>query len=344
MARVDIVMPLYNKARTVERAVASIRQQSLEDWRLIVVDDGSTDGSAEQVRNLQDRRIEIITQANQGPGPARNAGIARANAAYLAFLDADDEWYPWYLANALAAIEAEPEVAMVGSMYYEWPKKQDMTRHWAQRGIRPGDYRLKSNDDPEWAESLLLFFNAWNTLVRTEISRKYDGFYDKKRCIRGEDTTFFMRIGLNENVKIISPPAVRYHREDSDMTRTMDFPLLPLLEDPEEVLRYCSRHTRELGMKVIERLALRTVHYWARNGLKERAVDLLARFPGARRFRKWYYQCRCEIALSRHLPHWVRFKCAVGPPTRLFLKTLAWKLRLTPKIPEVHDEESVSEK
>ena len=292
MARVDIVMPLYNKARTVERAVASIRQQSMEDWRLMVVDDGSTDGSSEPVRNLQDRRIEIITQANQGPGPARNAGIARADAAYLAFLDADDEWYPWYLANALAAIETEPEVAMVGSMYYEWPKQQDMTRHWAQRGIRPGDYRLKSNDDPEWAESLLLFFNAWNSMVRTEIARKYDGFYAQKRCIRGEDTTFFMRVGL----------------------------------------------------KVIERLALRTVHHWARNGFKERAKDLLARFPGARRFRKQYYQCRCEIALSRLLPHWVRFKCTVGPPTRLFLKTLAWKLHLAPKIPDVNIEESVSEK
>jgi glycosyltransferase involved in cell wall biosynthesis len=344
MARVDIVMPLYNKVRTVERAVASIRQQSMEDWRLIVVDDGSTDRSAEPVRTLQDRRIEIITQTNQGPGPARNAGIARADAAYLAFLDADDEWYPWYLANALAAIETEPDVAMVGSMYYEWPKQQDMTRHWAQRDVRAGKYRLKSNDDPEWAESLLLFFNVWNTMVRTEIAGRYNGFYDKKRCIRGEDTTFFMRIGLNENVKIITPPAVRYHREDSDLTQTMDFSLPPLLEDPEEVLRYCSPHTRELGIKVIERLALRTVHHWARNGFKERAKDLLARFPDARRFRKRYYQCRGEIALSRILPYWVRFKCTVGPPTRLFLKTLAWKLHFAPKIPDVNTEESVREK
>lgn len=344
MARVDIVMPLYNKARTVERSVASIRRQTMEDWRLIVVDDGSTDGSAEQVRTLQDRRIEIITQTNQGPGAARNAGIARADAAYLAFLDADDEWYPWYLANALAAIEAEPDVAMVGSMYYEWPKQQDMTRHWARRGVRPRNYRLTSNDDPEWAESLLLFFNVWNSLMRTEIARKYEGFYAKTRCVRGEDTTFFMRVGLNENVKIITPPAVRYHREDSDMMQIIDFPLPPLIADPQEVLRYCSRCTRELGMKVIERLVLRTVHYWARNGLKERAADLLARFPGARRFRKQYYLRRCEIALGRLLPHWVRFKCAVGPPVRMALKKLTWKLRLMPKVPDVNNEESVSEK
>ncbi len=74
MALVDIVMPLYNKAETVARSIESIRQQELEDWHLIVVDDGSTDEGAQIVREIQDKRIELISQENQGPGAARNVG------------------------------------------------------------------------------------------------------------------------------------------------------------------------------------------------------------------------------------------------------------------------------
>ncbi|MBN1846267.1 MAG: glycosyltransferase family 2 protein [Sedimentisphaerales bacterium] len=335
-AGVDIVMPLYNKARCVIRAVESIRRQSYPHWRLIVVDDGSTDDGPDRVRALADPRIELIRQANAGPGPARNAGIEHARHELLAFLDADDEWYPWYLANAVRALEQDRQVGLVATMYYEWPRQEDMTGHWARRGIRPGIHRLTGREEIAWAESFLLFFHVDTSLMRTKTARRYGGFYAAKRCLRGEDTTFFMRLGLNETVKIITPAAVRRHREDSDLALTEDFALLPCQEDPGQVLDYCREPwRRELGQRVIEYLSLRTVHHWARSGYRDRAVDLLGRFEGARRFRKKYFRCRLEIALSGVLPYWVRLKCAVGPRVRLWLGMILQTLRLKKAAPDI---------
>ena len=91
---------------------------------------------------------------------------------------------------------------------------------------------------------------------------------------------------------------------------------------------------------MIARLALRTAHHKARNGFKEDAVELLRRFPDSKEYGLLYYRCRCEIALSGVLPYWTRFRCAVGPPIRLFVKSLAWKLRLVSEIPDVTEEKN----
>lgn len=334
MPEVSIVMPLYNKAGTVGRAVESILNQTFTDWQLIVVDDGSTDNSAEIVGVLGDGRIELIRQSNQGPGAARNAGIAAARGKYLAFLDADDEWYRWYLANAVEAI-TNNDVSLVGTTFYEWPKKMDMTGHWAKRGIRFGKYQMVGNENPKWVESLILFFHVGNSLLRTDVAGKYGGFYDKGKCKTGEDTFFFMRIVINEPVMVTGPAAVRHHREESDLSNVLNHPLAPIFTEPEQILDSCTEERRGLMRKVIARLALRTAHHKARNGFKKDAVELLRRFPDSKEYRLLYYRCRCEIALSGVLPYWARFRCAVGPPVRLFVKSLAWRLRLSPKIPDV---------
>ena len=90
--KVSIVIPLFNKASYVERALDSIRGQTFNDFEVIVVDDGSTDAGASVVARYSDSRVRLITQSNAGPGPARNAGIAEAIGDLVAFLDADDEW------------------------------------------------------------------------------------------------------------------------------------------------------------------------------------------------------------------------------------------------------------
>ena len=75
MAKIDIVIPLYNKASVVMRGVESVRRQTMEDWRLIVIDDGSTDRGPQIVKGLRDARIRLIHQENQGVSAARNRGI-----------------------------------------------------------------------------------------------------------------------------------------------------------------------------------------------------------------------------------------------------------------------------
>jgi len=94
---VSIVMPMYNAEAFVEEAVASVQAQSLEEWELLIVDDASTDASAERVARLAqgDARIKLIRLSeNGGAGVARNAGIREARGRFIAFLDADDRWTP----------------------------------------------------------------------------------------------------------------------------------------------------------------------------------------------------------------------------------------------------------
>ena len=339
MARVDIVIPLYNKAACVGRAIRSIQAQTVGDWRLIVVDDGSTDNGPDVVRGFDDRRIEMIRQENAGPGAARNAGIAKATAKYIAFLDADDEWYPWYLKNALDAIESNEGVAVVGTMYYEWPIRQDTTRYWAKRKVYPGRYSLDGSEDPVRVDWLLSYLHVDTSLMLTEVARKYDGYYAADKCICGEDTVFFIRVGINEDFLAIGPPAVRHHREDSSLSDSLKERLSPIFVHPETVLDYCPAHKRELLKNVLAHMALRRAHTRARHGFKSDAVELLQRFPEAKSFTWEYYRCLFVMTLSRWYPHWVKFKWVIARPIRICLARVCIKLGLLPAIPKVNTAE-----
>jgi glycosyltransferase involved in cell wall biosynthesis len=95
----SIVVPLWNKQRLVSATVASVLAQTFQGFELIIVDDGSTDGSLDRLAAFDDPRINILTQPNAGPGAARNRGIEAARHDWIAMLDADDIWLPDHLAE-----------------------------------------------------------------------------------------------------------------------------------------------------------------------------------------------------------------------------------------------------
>ena len=109
-ARVSVVIPVYNAERYVEASVRSALASNLSELEIVIVDDGSTDRSAEIVREIGDPRIVLIqTSASGGPARPRNIGIARARAPYVALLDADDLIKPDKLSSAAAALDRHPE-------------------------------------------------------------------------------------------------------------------------------------------------------------------------------------------------------------------------------------------
>ena len=111
---VSVIVPCYNGASTIEDTLRSVLAQTVRSIEVIVVDDGSRDGSPDLVRELMshDRRIRLIEQVNAGPSTARNRGVEASRAGIFALLDADDLWYPEHLELNVAALEDDPDLGL----------------------------------------------------------------------------------------------------------------------------------------------------------------------------------------------------------------------------------------
>lgn len=109
---VSVVIPAFNAARFLPESIPSVLAQTWTDLELIVVDDGSTDGTAACVGAFDDPRIRLVSQANRGLAGARNSGIRAARGFYVAFLDADDLWHPEKLARHVQHLRAQPDVGV----------------------------------------------------------------------------------------------------------------------------------------------------------------------------------------------------------------------------------------
>jgi glycosyltransferase involved in cell wall biosynthesis len=111
---VSVIIPTFNRAGTLPRAIKSVFEQTLKDWELIVVDDASVDGTPQLIRGLSDGRIKYLRhENNRGPSGARNSGIEAARGTYIAFLDSDDEWLPEKLARDVQVFSSSHDMGLV---------------------------------------------------------------------------------------------------------------------------------------------------------------------------------------------------------------------------------------
>jgi glycosyltransferase involved in cell wall biosynthesis len=116
MPMVSIVIPTHNRSESLRHSIASVLTQTLQDFEIIVVDDASSDHTAEVAYMFADQRIKYIRHdANLGVAAARNTGIVNSRARYIAFLDDDDEWLPEKLARQLKRLHSSP--TNVGAIY-----------------------------------------------------------------------------------------------------------------------------------------------------------------------------------------------------------------------------------
>ena len=133
---ISVIIPAYRAAETIERALTSVAAQTLKPREVVVVDDGSGDGTFEAAQAFQDQMagidLKVFQQENQGAGAARNRAIGEASGTWVAFLDADDEWLPEKLAVSMATIEAH-DLQLVAHNYVSVVADEQILVDCAQR-------------------------------------------------------------------------------------------------------------------------------------------------------------------------------------------------------------------
>lgn len=213
MPSFSIIIPLYNKAPYVSKAVESVIGQTHVDWELTIVDDCSTDGSGDVVAMFTDSRIRLVRlKKNGGVSAARNRGVAESAAPYICFLDADDWWEPTFLEEMAGLIERHPEAGIYGSGY--WIVKNGKKR-LAPIGIDEGFTEGEINYCRVYAKTLCMPLTSISVCMPKKIFDEMGGFPANIKL--GEDFLLWVRVALRHNVVLLNKPLSNYN-QDVDTT------------------------------------------------------------------------------------------------------------------------------
>lgn len=183
--RVSVIVPVYNGAAHIVETVESVRAQTYPDWELIVVDDGSTDGTVTALRPYRGL-LRLVQQENQGVSAARNHGLRLALGDFVLFLDSDDLLYPDKLRQQVAILEADH---LLGAVHSGWRLVDEYGR--SLRSIRPWQ-RIPELELASWLQWKPVFLGAM--LFRRSWLQRIDGFRTNLR--QAEDTDFLLRLSL----------------------------------------------------------------------------------------------------------------------------------------------------
>jgi hypothetical protein len=171
----SVIIPLYNKELEIERSLLSVMRQTETDFEVIVVNDGSSDRSLAAAMRVSDPRIRIYTQPNAGKSAARNRGIAEAKSEIVAFLDADDEWEPHFLAEIQELRRLHPNAGGYATAFWVDKGNQKIHRHrtcgvprHSWRGILPNYFRTRGT---VWSSAVAVKKDAFSKagLFRPEV-------------------------------------------------------------------------------------------------------------------------------------------------------------------------------
>jgi glycosyltransferase involved in cell wall biosynthesis len=209
MPLVSVVIPAYNAERTLRATIESALHQSLQDVEVVVVDDGSTDGTA-SIAQAFGGRVRCISVANGGVSEARNTGIAVAEGRYVAFLDADDIWEPDKLQRQVPLLEANPDA---GASYTGIRRVDDLM---GTIGETP------ATTYPDLCEALLLYsgvVNISSSVVRRSVTPSFD-----PRFSQCADWDYFLR--LSRMTRFIAVPDLLVRYRSSSGRMSSDIPLL----------------------------------------------------------------------------------------------------------------------
>lgn len=220
--KVSVVVPVYNVAPYLEKCVASVLGQSEQDFEVILVDDGSSDGSGElcDALCLRDSRIKVIHQANGGLSAARNTGIRKAEGEIIMFLDSDDYWLS---SDVLQFVSSAFQGTTFDFIEFECIKFKDgnePTNHtWAALPLESvlTDTKSKDNLFIEQIKKGHLTACAWNKAIRSDLIIKHGLLF--REGVIGEDIDWNARLlSCSSSIGISATPCVAYRKRMNSIT------------------------------------------------------------------------------------------------------------------------------
>jgi glycosyltransferase involved in cell wall biosynthesis len=276
---VTAVIPLYNKAGYIERTLSSIQAQTYPHWQVIVVDDGSTDGGPDRVQGCAaaDGRIQLIQQPNAGPGAARNRGLVAGITPLVAFLDADDEWMPTFLAKAVKALEQHPSCAL----WVCGQRRGKAGTPWSQGNQTEGLWRLPFDLPTQALKPTLDRLHSGAIVARRQIIAELGGFYAKDHCTYGEDIYLWLQVALAHPLYCTAEPLAWYHLEASEIGvwHRQALPPWPMVLDAQPLRDRCPPDYRPLLERYLAYYALLSARRLAATHQGGAAWRLLREYP-----------------------------------------------------------------
>ncbi|HXE79727.1 MAG TPA: glycosyltransferase family A protein [Vicinamibacterales bacterium] len=209
---VTVILPTYNRAHLLRRAVDSALAQTFDDFELLIVDDGSTDETSAVARSFTDARVRYLRQPrNAGVSAARNRGLREARADLIAFLDSDDEWLPEKLALQAGRLERLPE--RVGLLYGGVLNDDGAGGQWIS---------LPSSRGRVYHELLLanVIHGTSGVMIRRSVVSTI-GFFDE-RIPAIEDYDYWVRLARFFEIDFIDAPLIRYHDAQLGERKSLD--------------------------------------------------------------------------------------------------------------------------
>jgi glycosyltransferase involved in cell wall biosynthesis len=214
MPKVSVLIPAYNAMAYLSETIESVLSQTFNDFEVIVVNDGSSDGTEQWVSQIVDSRVKLISQENKGLAGARNTGIAHASVEYIAFLDADDLWEPIKLEKQVRILEENPEVGLV----YTWVAYINEKSEFTGRVVK---YQAEGD--------------VWQTLLECNIVECGSVAMVRRSCFDTvgvfdwnlsafnvtEDWDMWLRIAARYPFKVVKEPVTYYRQSSSSASKNL---------------------------------------------------------------------------------------------------------------------------
>jgi len=250
---VSVIIPTYNSAKYISRAVESVLNQTYQDFEIIIIDDGSTDNTGEIVQSIKDDRITYIKQENAGPAAARNKGLEIAKGEYIAFLDADDMWKANKLETQIKCFSQNDKLCLAFSA-------MDLVNEDLEI-IRVKRHRKYTNN--ELLKQLLTNYPDTVPMPSTVMIKKSylnEVGYFYPELFTGEDFDLWLRLILKGDFEYIDESLTVSYKPESSITSSIDYTITEKCH--EKVLdRFFSQENLDKKILKLKNAAYSFIYY-----------------------------------------------------------------------------------